>query len=90
MNFVTAFAPPVIALLIPLLVVVTVALTARRARGTDNPGESDGHGGNDGGRPFNPPPRSPRPSGSADPDWWPEFERAFTAHVRDHAAASRA
>src|SRR5262249_11729802 len=86
MNTVSALAPPAIALLIPLVVVMVVLIT-RRGPGADDPPHSDAHGG---GPPRNPPPSDPRPPGHRDPDGWPEFERAFAAYVRDHAATRSA
>jgi hypothetical protein len=51
-----------------------------------NPGGDDDteRSGGPGGRgPETPSPPAPRPDG--DPDWWPEFERAFAAYVASRA-----
>ena len=55
--------------------------TARRTdAGEDDRGDGEERGGGpDGGGGGMPPGPRPRPDG--DPDWWPEFERAFAAHV---------
>lgn len=64
-----------------LVLVVTIAgvwLLVRLVRW--DPGDDDGGGGGGGGGGGDtPPPRAPLPDG--EPDWWPEFERAFADHV---------
>lgn len=45
----------------------------------DDGGDGAGGGGTGGGGGGSPSPRSPQPDG--EPDWWPEFEQAFAAHV---------
>jgi hypothetical protein len=47
--------------------------------GDDDGGDSGG-GGNSGGGGGDPP-SPPNPQPDAEPEWWPEFERAFAAHV---------
>jgi hypothetical protein len=56
-----------------LALAVAVARRVRRDDGEDEAG-GEGGGGND---------RLPRPpdAPAGEPDWWPEFERAFAAHV---------
>ena len=85
MNAVSTLAPPAIALLIPVLVVVLVKLCARRSR--DDLGDGNGNGGSDGRRPRHPTPQPPSPSGGVDPDWWPDFEGAFAAYVGARSSA---
>jgi hypothetical protein len=50
--------------------------------GVDDPDDDGGPGGGGGRRP--PPPDPPGGDGPREPDWWPEFERAFRAHTADH------
>jgi hypothetical protein len=81
---VTVLAAPAIALLLPVLVVLTVKLIARRARGADDANEDDR---NDGGQPRDRPPRFPRSPGGEHVDWWPEFERAFASYEAARSGA---
>jgi hypothetical protein len=52
------------------------------------PRDTDDDGGNDdgGGNVRVPPQRPPNAPTGDDPEWWPEFERAFAAYARDHVA----
>jgi len=53
----------------------------RRSDGDDDPGGGGEGGtgrGGDGDAPKPPPP----PSSGLEPEWWPEFEREFAAHIR--------
>lgn len=52
-------------------------LIPRRQLGGDDPDDGDGHGGGGHGGDPTPPNRPP----ASDPEWWPEFEREFAAHV---------
>ena len=57
---------------------LTIRATARWDFGEDDEAEGGGRGGGGG-------PKLPRgPSPKSDPDWWPEFERAFASYVRGH------
>lgn len=47
--------------------------------GDDDGGDGGGGGGSGGGGGDSPSPPDPQPD--AEPEWWPEFERAFAAHV---------
>jgi hypothetical protein len=53
----------------------------------DEPPDADDDDGNGGGG-WTPPPAPPRGGLGRDPDWWPEFERAFSAHVAGGAASA--
>jgi len=67
-----------------LAAIVWVATSSARKQG---PGEDDSPGGGSGGQPR--PGPAPGPP-SAEPDWWPEFERQFAEHVhRARAMASK-
>jgi hypothetical protein len=55
------------------------------ARDADDGGDDDG-----GGNVRVPPQRPPNAPTGDDPEWWPEFERAFAAYARDHAGPPRA
>jgi hypothetical protein len=79
-------------MLVVVVCSVGVWLLVRTARqpgsGDDDPGDGEERGGGpDGGGGGTPPGPRPRPEG--DPDWWPEFERAFAAHVKARLTRSR-
>lgn len=76
---------PMLGYLSILLVLVVTCLgiwlllrTATHWGSSDDDGGDAGGGGTGGGG-GSPSPRGPQPDG--EPDWWPEFERAFAAHV---------
>jgi hypothetical protein len=77
---------PLLGYLSFLLVVVVMCfaiwLLVLTSRGADT-GDDDGGGGERGGGPDGGggAPPGPRPRPESEPDWWPEFERAFAAHV---------
>lgn len=62
---------------------VLAAIYACWSLGRNESGGSDSNDGGDdgGGRRPTPPPNSPSGPGQTDPEWWPEFERQFAAHV---------
>ena len=70
-----------------LVVTITclgVWLLVRTARRADTGGDDGGDGEESGGGPGGGgggTPRGPGPRPDGDPDWWPEFERSFAAHV---------
>jgi hypothetical protein len=71
-------------LLVVVITLVGIWLLVRVASQSDSGDDDGGDGGERGGGPDGggggtPPGPGPRPDG--DPDWWPEFERAFAAHV---------
>jgi hypothetical protein len=70
---------------VPLLPILVFALCVivDRSRPVD---DSDGGGGRDGG---SGPPMPKGPAPGAQPDWWPEFERQFAAHVAAASADAR-
>jgi hypothetical protein len=52
-------------------------LIPRWQRSDDDPDDGDGDGGGGHGADPTPPTHPP----ASDPEWWPEFEREFAAHV---------
>jgi hypothetical protein len=69
---------------IALVLMITIAgiwvlVHVARHEGSGDDDDSDRGEDPGGGGPGVPSPPSPRPDG--DPDWWPEFERAFASHV---------
>jgi hypothetical protein len=84
---------PLIAL-VTLLLLLAVVVAVLNARGTSRApdGGDDGDGGGDdgGSMPRVPPHHPPGPPDTGEPDWWPEFERAFADYARrSHAEALR-
>jgi hypothetical protein len=79
-------------MLVVVITLVGIWLLVRVASSPSDSGEDDGGdggergGGPDGGGGGTPPGPGPRPEG--DPDWWPEFERAFAAHVNGRLTRS--
>lgn len=69
----------VIALLLVIALTVLAVAMLRRDRGS-GPGEADGGDGG-GNKPRVPPQQPTEPSDGLEPEWWPEFEREFAAHV---------
>ncbi len=66
--------------------VIGIWMIVYLARHLDEPGDwGEGGDGRGGGR--GPNPRTPGPS--SEPDWWPQFERQFAAHVRRSHTPSR-
>jgi hypothetical protein len=79
--------PSTLAIVISLVLLV---VAAQRSMPSDSDGggsDSDG----DGGLGRRPPDRPPGGGGSADPDWWPEFERGLARYTaqRERATAQR-
>src|SRR5437660_73394 len=78
--------------LVALLVILAFTLPAmyawwslgRHGFGGDSNDDSD-DGGSRRGRP---PGKSPSGPGNTDPEWWPEFEREFAAHVAGQLRSS--
>src|SRR4051794_16900653 len=68
-----------IALALGLLVVLLRLARREGESGPEDDGTGDDGGGGGGGTRRHPP--SPSPGCGSDPDWWPEFEREFAAHV---------
>src|SRR4051812_45994385 len=62
-----------------VVAVVTLARQQGGPPGPDDGGSDDGGGGGGGGTRRHPP--GPSPGCGSDPEWWPEFEREFAAHV---------
>ncbi len=71
-------------LLVILVTLLGIWLLVRTAL-QSGPGDDDEQGGGSGGGgPRTPAPPTSGPDG--DPDWWPEFERAFEAHEASRLA----
>jgi hypothetical protein len=83
-----ALAGSLVVVMVALLGLILLAVAYAGAHHEGGPGPDDGGGGGGGGSVRRSPRgRPPEPAG-AEPEWWPRFEREFSAYVRERAGAA--